>query len=194
MIFCFDEPQVSEKDGLSYVEQLFTVDGIPFLGKYCRTIFSGVEIYFNGTKIAFVPKDDLEPYIDIMVETYLEKDSTFIDIVIKQKNKALYKKKRKFRGKNKNGEYVFIEFEEPFSFNGESVNEVVQLVGYDADGAEVYEGDRIIEYYEPYVGCPPEEIVKFEMIVNMTTSVTDVVTNGGGYALDDRRRVCRLKK
>jgi len=50
-------------------------------------------------------------------------------------------RKIKFRGKNKAGKNVFMEFEQPIQFNGEEVTDVEQFVGYDADGKEIYEGD-----------------------------------------------------
>ena len=49
----------------------------------------------------------------------------------------------KFRGKNKNGEFVFMELAKPVSFNGEEVEELTQLIGYDKNGREVYEGDAL---------------------------------------------------
>lgn len=50
----------------------------------------------------------------------------------------------KFRGKNAKGENIFVEFERPLKFNGETVGNVAQLVGYDAKGNEVYEGDELV--------------------------------------------------
>ena len=70
---------------------------------------------------------------------------------------------------------------------------IAQFVGYDADGKEVYEGDILIEYKKPYVECLPEEIEKFECKIRLITRITLVDTNGGGYELDDKRRVFKLK-
>lgn len=53
----------------------------------------------------------------------------------------------KFRGKNARGENVFVEFEGPLVFNGEEVTDVAQLVGYDADGNEIYEGDKLTDSF-----------------------------------------------
>lgn len=49
----------------------------------------------------------------------------------------------KFRGVTKDGEYVFMELAKPLFFNGEEVEEVTQLIGYDKNGREVYEGDAL---------------------------------------------------
>lgn len=49
----------------------------------------------------------------------------------------------KFRGVTKDGKYVFMELTKPLFFNGEEVEEVTQLIGYDKNGREVYEGDAL---------------------------------------------------
>ena len=71
---------------------------------------------------------------------------------------------------------------------------VEQFVGYDADGKEVYEGDTLIEHWKPYVECLPEEIVKTECKIRLTTRITVIDTNGGGYELNDKRKVFKLKE
>lgn len=56
-------------------------------------------------------------------------------------------KKIKFRGINKNGEFVFMELAKPVSFNGEEVDEIAQFVGYDKNGKEIYEGDKLTDKF-----------------------------------------------